>query len=330
MPNQFTIYKSSDASAPTLNGTAGSLLTVLDAILVNGYGSGGTAKAAAGWTKPFSNSGNVGCYQMGGGSQCCLSINDNGPNVTSTYKEARITGYETLSAVATGGGQFPNAAASQGVTPFGFVVARKSATADGTARAWICVADALTFYFHALTTDVASNYFCFAFGDFYSLAGSGDTWRCMIIGRAAENSNIAGNVDLLDRQNDISTFIGGMYLARTYSGGGSSITGSKHGDLAKTGATNTYFGGGSTGVASPNGPDNARYLSPVWISEPSGSQIRGRMRGFWHLCHYYSSYSDGQVLTGANEVAGKTFQILKFSANTGMLLYETSATLETN
>lgn len=41
-----TVYRSTDASAPTLDGQKGSLITVLKACLVNGYG----AKTAAGWT----------------------------------------------------------------------------------------------------------------------------------------------------------------------------------------------------------------------------------------------------------------------------------------
>lgn len=45
-----TKYMSSDSGAPIMNGTQGSLVNVLDAILVNGYGS----KSPAGWTKPFS------------------------------------------------------------------------------------------------------------------------------------------------------------------------------------------------------------------------------------------------------------------------------------
>lgn len=43
----LTVYKSTDASAPQMNVSAGTLLAVLDACLVNGYGS----KAAAGWSK---------------------------------------------------------------------------------------------------------------------------------------------------------------------------------------------------------------------------------------------------------------------------------------
>jgi hypothetical protein len=40
------IYRSTDGSAPVLTGQAGKLTDLLDAILVNGYGS----KTAAGWT----------------------------------------------------------------------------------------------------------------------------------------------------------------------------------------------------------------------------------------------------------------------------------------
>ena len=45
----FTIYRSTDASPPVLNGTAGSLRALLLACLVDGYG----AKAAAGWAETF-------------------------------------------------------------------------------------------------------------------------------------------------------------------------------------------------------------------------------------------------------------------------------------
>lgn len=47
------IYKSSDASAPVMNVSAGSLLSVLDACLVTGYG----AKTAAGWAKTVIDAG---------------------------------------------------------------------------------------------------------------------------------------------------------------------------------------------------------------------------------------------------------------------------------
>src|SRR6267142_3788080 len=134
--SQFTQYSSLDASAPVLSGSAGALLTVLDAILVNGYGS----KSAAGWSKPIANAGSIGSYKNGTGStQLGLVINDNGANVTSTFKEAWATGWESVAgvgaSVGSGTGQFPTPAQ---LLTTGHVVIRKSLTADATARNWVC------------------------------------------------------------------------------------------------------------------------------------------------------------------------------------------------
>ena len=70
MNSQFTIYSSSDVGGPGLiTGTTGSLITVLDACLVNGY----SGKSAAGWTKPLGTlSGSISAYQQGSGSKLDL------------------------------------------------------------------------------------------------------------------------------------------------------------------------------------------------------------------------------------------------------------------
>ena len=66
------VYRWDDPSAPVLSSpSAGSLIGVLDACLVNGYGS----KAAAGWTKAFSGT-KLAAYRQGGGSMCYLRIDD--------------------------------------------------------------------------------------------------------------------------------------------------------------------------------------------------------------------------------------------------------------
>jgi hypothetical protein len=106
--SQFTKYSYLDPSGPgVLFGAVGEVIRVLDACLINGY----TGKAAAGWTKPFSNSSNMGCYKQNGGAGMTLFVNDNGPNVTSTGKEAWVVGWESMTAVSspvgTGYGQFP-------------------------------------------------------------------------------------------------------------------------------------------------------------------------------------------------------------------------------
>lgn len=174
-----TVYKSTDGSAPVLTGEVDKLCLLLRAILVDGYG----AKAAAGWTETYDGA-NKKVFRQGGGNQLYLRVQDDGPGAGGA-KEARITGYETMSDVDTGTGPMPTAA--QGVGGIAMVVARKSATADTTARAWICVADNRTLYFFAATGDTANAYIGFAYGEFYSFLAA-DGYRVHIIGRDTENS----------------------------------------------------------------------------------------------------------------------------------------------
>jgi hypothetical protein len=70
------LFKSTDAGAPVLTSTAGSLIDVLDACLVSGYGS----KAPLGWTKPFSDApAKIGVYRNNPtvGSGCFVRVHDN-------------------------------------------------------------------------------------------------------------------------------------------------------------------------------------------------------------------------------------------------------------
>lgn len=328
--SQFTIYKSTDGSAPVLTGAASSLITLMDAVLVNGYGS----KAAAGWTKPVANSGNIGCYKNStGGTGFGLVVNDNGANVTSTFKEAWFTGWESVatvgSPVGTGSGQFPTAA--QSLTS-GHLVVRKSTTADATARAWVAAADAYTFYLWILSGDTANVYFSGMFGDIFSMAGATDAYRCMVSARSVENSGAASLVSDWDTCGNLGvTSSVGMYMPRVFGGGGSSIITSRMGDPGKISLASATSNSALAGnVQTPNGPDGSLYLSPLWVYEISSLAIRGRMRGLYHLCHPIASFADGQTLNGANDYAGKTFQIILKGPNSGMVCLETSATVETN
>src|SRR4051812_21450587 len=172
-----TVYRSTDPSAPVLDGLAGSLVNLLDKCLVAGYG----AKAAAGWTKPFTGT-NTAVFRQGGGNSFYLDVADNGPGVATT-QEARLRGYEAMTAVATGTGPFPTVAlAANGL----FI--RKSAAAAATARVWTLIADDRTFYLFIQSGDVAGQWWGFNFGDFYSYVTGTDNYRTMIIGRATENN----------------------------------------------------------------------------------------------------------------------------------------------
>jgi hypothetical protein len=263
--------------------------------------------------------------------------------VTSTYKEAWATGWEVLTAVSatvgTGSGQFPTAA--QALTT-GHLVIRKSVTADGTGRAWQLFADASTFYLFVSTGDAAGLYFGFWFGDVFSMKGNTDAYRCFIIGRAVENSAGSSNsADTMMGFHYVTVNLVGSFIARTIGGGGASILIGKHGDLAKLGGgyANSFFS--INGLQqTPNGPDSSYYLSPIWVHEGQGlgvsGLVRGRLRGIYHICHPITSFSDGQTFAGANDFAGKTFQVVRgisgYDSGTtpSGIAVEISATVETN
>ena len=334
MASQFTSFSSSDVAGPgLLTGAAGTLLALLDACLVTSY-AGHTL--AVQWTKPIANAGNIGSYKQGAGASLGLVINDNGPNITSTYKEAWATGWESVvgvgAPVGTGSGQFPTPA--QSLTS-GHIVIRKSASADATGRAWVLFADSSTFYLFIATGDTAGVYLTFMFGDVFSMKGSSDAYRCVIHGRAQENSGAGGatvdNQDLIYPCAGVGANGPGMFMARSYSGGGTSITTQKMGDMNALGASVTASGAAMVGVfQTPNGPDNSIYLSSVKIIELVGVINRGRLRGVYQICHPLASFANGQTFSGGGDFAGKSFQIVSQGINNGFWALETSATVETN
>lgn len=319
----FTIYASTDSGAPNLTGITGSLLTVLDACLVNGYG----AKSAAGWSKPLANTASYGMYKQGSGSvSCSLFVYDAGSG-SAGGAEAQLTGWDSITGIdngaVTGSNQFPTLA--QLAIGVGAVAVRKSSVPTSTARTWIIYADSRTMYGFVKTSDIGNSYFSFAFGDFYSLrSGSIDASRCMIIGRVNPSSSTAAS-DRLDALSAVNTAVTAHFAPHIASGTGTSITLGKHGDGVK-GSTSALNGN----VQLLNSVDNGLYISPVWLVESSTSSIRGRMRGFYQLCHATTSFVDGQQFTSSVDFPGRTFQLVQPSANNGTYLLETSDTLETN
>lgn len=311
-----TLYRSTDGSAPTLSGTAGDLITVLDACLVNGYGS----KAAAGWTKSFSGT-NTATYRQGSGSnQYYLNVNDNGPGA-GTGKEARIFGSETASAVLTGTNLFPTAAQFTN----GLFV-RKSNTADATVRPWVVLADARTMYMFILTNDTANAYYPWMFGEIYSLKSS-DLGRCAITGRNTENSGSVA-FEFFDILCSLGTNRTGHYLARDTQNNVGAILFGQAGDITLGHAN----GGTNVGTLTYTNPADSRiYTTPARVIQTTGgNHVRGRMRGYWLMCHAITNFSDGDTYAGAGDLAGKTFLILKGTGNSGLYILETSNTWESN
>ena len=343
MIKQFTIYSSSDVNAPILNGLSGSLVDVLDAVLVNGYGN----KSALGWLKPIPNdpSRALACYQQPSGSGMILFVNDAAPFSASNSwtREAWVTGYESLLGLTsslnysqgTGGGSFPYTGQAGLGTNLnsGSVVWRKSTTQDNTSRSWTLIGDDRTFYlFVSHNGSAAANKSMYAFGDIFSFKSTPDDYKCIIIGRLIPNAtgdNISIDQSDYIMQPGYATYP--HFMARSSGGQGRSVRVTKVGDAGKcsmlSGTEYVAMIGLLTG---PNPIDGAIYMSPIWVSEVDNSSIRGRLRGMWFPCHPISNFGDGQVISGTGELSGKTFMIIQPSGNNGQWAVEISNTVETN
>lgn len=353
--SQFTIYSSSDPYGPGyMDGLTGSLVRVLDACLVNGYGTGSYFKEAAGWTKPFNNwSGTLACYKQPSGSQMTLVVNDSNPNTAAAGKEAWMTGWELLSALTTsfatasqasnsssvglGWGQFPLPSQLLG----GHVVVRKSAAITAAQRPWIIAADAHTMYLWIQSGDQAGQYSNRGFGDIYSFRGASDAWKCFIYGQANENTvpGVAGDyTDAIGGSqgtatSTLNTALPGHYIARNSGGSGGSVGFTRKGD-AGVGPNSSQNGPITSPIigvlACPNGADNSIYLSPLWLVEPVGITLRGRFRGLYQICHPVANFTDGQTFQGSGDFAGKSFVIIRTTFQGSAWALETSATIDTN
>lgn len=348
--SQFTVYQSSDIGGPgPITGVSGSLLSILDACLVNGY----TGKPGAGWTKPFANSGSIfGAWTQGTGSKFTLFMNDGG-FTTAAGKEASVVGWQVLSQigptgtganhVGTGQGQFP--LPNQALTT-GRLVWRKSGDTT-TQRPWIVAADSSSFYMW-IQTDTAGQYRHHAFGDIYSFRGESDLWNCIIMGQNTDNTNnnASNAIDYLcdalatppsnGSGNWLTVGQSGHFMPANAWGAGVSFGFAKRGDAVLC-PLNTFSGFGinssvMAGVMGvPNIYDGTLYMAPLEAIEAANPFIiRGKIRGLYHVCHPVANFADGQVLSGSGDFSGKTFQIIRTTAIGSFWALETSPTVDTN
>lgn len=174
----ITTYKSSDGSAPAIGGAvAGDLITLFDAVLVNGYG----AKSAAGWTKDYTGT-NKAIYKQGTGSTGqFVRVDDTGALQYSTTIKCSVeaSAVDTQTKVHAG----VNSAGSA------LVYFRKPSTVANSGE-WVMYADAKAFWLLTAETPLAgvdpqfrsySAAFC---GDSISLYQPGtDSWRFMLLGQ---------------------------------------------------------------------------------------------------------------------------------------------------
>lgn len=243
-----TVYKSTDPGAPALTGQTGSLRDVLRAVLVNGYGSGGDAKAGAGWTEAFSGT-NVSVFRNSPitGTGGYLRVDDSSTYAGSNARSALMRAYEAMTDVDTGTNPTPSVAqvASGLLMP-------KSKTLDSASRAWVIIANERFIY---LFTDAGATatgwvgvaHFPFFAGDLITRK-PGDAYHfCMIgsqMGAISGLGSLAGGMFFGQRYFGAPT-VSGVYLlraaAQTGTSKGAAIAALSDGEPTSViGATGSY------------------------------------------------------------------------------------------
>jgi len=270
-----TVYRWDDANAPVARGERASLIDILTACLVTGYGT----KAAAGWTREWMEGGTKAVFRNNpvGGLGMYLMIDS--LTTANTYTH-NLAGYEIMADINNGTGLFTPNPNPYGLDP----TIITSNVAGTTARPWVLIADDRAFYLFiwpTLTaapgdaqTDTATMYF----GDFIprfatdgfacGLKGAYSTamsWRN--IGYYSSPSAISFNHDIID-------------MPRAVSGASNSPQrGWCVGGLGPCGGIS-----GTDGV--PYSESSGLIIARPYISDYGAAYLfRGYMPGLWQPCH---------------------------------------------
>ena len=271
------IYRNTDPSAPACSGVAGSLTTLLDAVLVNGYG----AKAGLGWSIVDSGT-NWRVYRHNpvSGTGMYLYVNDAAAG-SGGAREALVRGYQTWDP-ATDSGTLPFPTIAQ---MSGGIVWKKSNTADSTARPWVVIGNERCFYlFMDCNSGLRQVYFA---GDIKSYK-PGDARHFFVSGGLTQNvaltSVISATLIAGTGINNFASSSTAGYLAANASAATNSVKATSEGaDLTRVGAGFCF---GSTTMTRPypgavsGGLDVARIL----IYEANFAE-RGEWPGVYQPLH---------------------------------------------
>jgi hypothetical protein len=296
----ITVYRSDDASAPVLTGENGTLIAVLDACLVDGYG----AKAAADWEKAFTDT-NLAAYRAKAGNRFYLRVNDG----AAQYPILR--GYRAMSAISTGTGEFPTEAQlSGGISPV------KSSTTTDVARPWILIASDRAFYLWVgfAVTNIASpttSTDITFFGDCPSYV-PGDAMLTLLAGKITANTTASNTMVANDLSNTVVA--SGHYLASEYLQSGNAVTcGVYQSPIASSEST------GSAGAAYPDPVTGGLLIDRLRIWE-TGPIVRGYMPGIFNPLHNQPA-SHLDTLQGRGSMAGTDLLLLYKGGTAGRLAF---------
>lgn len=304
-------YYSTDASAPTLNASNGSLISVLKACLIDGYGS---KTPPGGWTGVYNSDYTKALFKStsSGSTGCELIINDNSAGCATGGAYESTSGFDGSGNVVGGTNYWAN----------GYI----AKSASGT-RAWVCFADELFFYmmcqFSTMSSDSGIAHNCLAFGDFPSLK-SPDPYKCLMIYDISNNLAQWHYYVTAFTHLPVSFRAGttGHVICRPYTGLVGAVgfgrpwygTNLNNNQSVAQYRASLYNTSGYNGIF-PNGSDNSLILQPQIIVETNGN-VRGYMPGVYD-CPQYQPMTHKQTIAGTGALAGRTIQFIHFGTNAG-------------
>jgi hypothetical protein len=314
------VYKSIAPGAPVLRGSVGSLIEVLRACLVDGYGS----LAPAGWSMPYTDGqtppqrAHFRQAPRTGWPQCDLQVDDDittsdsGWDATHLQRIARIAGWTAATGLGVGSGRFPSDGSTAPVP--------KGSDAT-TARPWVVVANERGFLMWCGDLDPRSNGYVFFFGDLIPHVAS-DTLAVGLL--AAGGDKYSGSL-LAVGNNGLNVAAG------SWTGGSSAGLTKVMPVLSSPSLSGTY---GSSGLLQwPNPSDGKGYMNRLLLLE--SNTLRAILPGFWVPLHNWVDAAGVQrfsEFTGSGNLAGRSFIIIKavgasgYPASRYAVAFETSDT----
>ena len=291
------IFRSTDSGSPVLNGTAGSLIAVLDHCLVSGLS----------WTKTDFG-GNKVSYTQPGGNHRILQIDD------SIGTTANATGWETLTAFNTGTNSWYPTGGSA-------VQVQKAPLGGPYPIAWRLVSNIQLF--HMVIEYYAGGAYTdfWSFGDINSYYSGTDNFATILGGSLSTDGepgwlygpsywSSPSTRMSVDRAHDQTTLNPAVAVVSQFQ--------------MNPAATP----GGGTTTPCPNS-DGRLFMSPYWLVDFPNTTTggkRGLIPGVW-CPDSQNNFADGDRITAsAGPLAGRTFEFAELTGNNCQVALEVSDT----
>jgi len=279
------IFRSTDPAAPVLNGTAGSLIAVLDHCLRDGLG----------WTKTDFG-GNQVAYTQPGGNARILQVDD------SIGTTANVKGWETLTAFNTGTNSwYPTGGAS------GTQV--QKAPYGGAPIPWTLISNIQLFHMSTLYYPAANYADFWSFGDIVSYYSGTDNFATILGG----SNSTDGEPGWLYGPSAWTVVSNRMSVDRAYD---QTTLNPAVGVVSQNALQPANLPGGSTSTPIPN-VDGRLFMSPYWLVDFPGTTTggkRGLIPGIWAPGGQGQWNVGDRFTSGSGPLSGRTFEIINAGA----------------